>query len=344
MNIECIENLTGHNDYIFDTCVYQDNLISASWDGTIKFWDLKTLKCIKTLTGHTGFIYALCIYKNYLISGGWDTMIKIWDIDTLECIKTIKNFNTIRKLCIYQDILFCGTFDTIIKVWDLNIFECINTLKIHCSSVNNLEIYKNYLISASNETINILDLEKFKTVKEIKNKYFVKDYYKISLSNFCISNNLLIFNKKDYRINIFNLDSFKYVAKIKTNEIFYKLCVYHNYLVSEDLNRDINITDLKNFETLENFEPLKKFQGHCNSITTLKIHQDYIISGSSDKKIKISGDKNLINLRNEYNSLKEIYIPFSNFEYSNRELFLIETCLRSFLLEETFINLSNYIK
>jgi WD40 repeat protein len=56
------------------------NLVSCSFDNTIKMWDIETCECIQTLTGHTNTIYELLILKNgNIISGSDDKTIEIWE-------------------------------------------------------------------------------------------------------------------------------------------------------------------------------------------------------------------------------------------------------------------------
>ena len=57
-----IRTLEGHTDWVINMVVYQDKLISCSYDNTIKIWDLnlegEDTKPIRTLEGHTiGLIY-----------------------------------------------------------------------------------------------------------------------------------------------------------------------------------------------------------------------------------------------------------------------------------------------
>ena len=54
--------------------------------------------CINTLEGHTGSVYHAIIFKNQLISCSYDYTIKIWDTKTWDCLKTLIHGNVVWKV------------------------------------------------------------------------------------------------------------------------------------------------------------------------------------------------------------------------------------------------------
>jgi WD40 repeat protein len=70
-------------------------IISGSWDRTIKIWDIKTCTCIETLIGHTGDVNQVIINKagTRIISSSYDHTIKIWDATTYQLITTLYGHN-----------------------------------------------------------------------------------------------------------------------------------------------------------------------------------------------------------------------------------------------------------
>ena len=55
------KSLRGHNHFVSDVALSQDNLfmISSSWDKTLRLWDLRTCKATRHFVGHTKEIYTV---------------------------------------------------------------------------------------------------------------------------------------------------------------------------------------------------------------------------------------------------------------------------------------------
>jgi WD40 repeat protein len=77
-------------------------LATASYDQTIKIWDLKTGQALRSLQGHTGWVRAVAfsafeipgIENNFSgqipASGSTDKTVKLWNVSTGECWKTLR--------------------------------------------------------------------------------------------------------------------------------------------------------------------------------------------------------------------------------------------------------------
>ena len=85
------KTLEGPTGFIRGLVKINENTIaSASWDETIKIWDIITGNCLKTLVGHSGIVsFLVKVNGNKIASASGDKTMKIWDIITGNCLKTL---------------------------------------------------------------------------------------------------------------------------------------------------------------------------------------------------------------------------------------------------------------
>ena len=76
--------LSAHNGFIYSLATLPDgDLASASWDKTIKIWDLYTGVLKRTLMGHKDMVDSLVVLLNGdLASSSHDQTVKIWNATT----------------------------------------------------------------------------------------------------------------------------------------------------------------------------------------------------------------------------------------------------------------------
>ena len=82
----CLPTLTGHTKSVTAVAIAPNSktAISASYDNTLKIWDIETGTELFTLIGHTNSVNAVAIARDgkTAISASDDNTLKIWDTQT----------------------------------------------------------------------------------------------------------------------------------------------------------------------------------------------------------------------------------------------------------------------
>ena len=67
------------DDGLFTTAYTE--MVSASWDNSVRIWELETGRCTQELLGHTDGVRCLCLEGDRIISGGMDRAVRVWRRD-----------------------------------------------------------------------------------------------------------------------------------------------------------------------------------------------------------------------------------------------------------------------
>jgi WD40 repeat protein/serine/threonine protein kinase len=118
-------------------------IVSGSWDRTIKVWNAFRGEETRTLKGHTGDISSVAFSPDgtQIISGSYDKTIKVWNAISGEETNTLKGHQGgVFSVAISPDgtQIVSGSLDKTIKVWNANGGEETLTLKGHAGGVGSV--------------------------------------------------------------------------------------------------------------------------------------------------------------------------------------------------------------
>jgi WD40 repeat protein len=161
-----VKVLEGHTHFVWSIIQLSDGtLVSASWDKTIRLWNIETSKCIKVHTGDVNCMIQLA--NGTIASGSDDKTIRIWNRE--QEIKTIQADTVALCLLELEDgTLVSGGTDEMITFWNVRSGEKIKTLTGHTDTVQSLlQLKDGRLVSASyDKTIRIWRNDKCERVLE----------------------------------------------------------------------------------------------------------------------------------------------------------------------------------
>jgi WD40 repeat protein len=164
-----IRTLLGHTDSVLACTVLPDGrrALSASWDETLRLWDLETGLCLATLQGHTSFVNACTVLPDgrRALSASYDRTLKLWDLETGLCLATLEGHTGSVTACtVLPDgrRALSASYDRTLKLWDLETGPCLATLQGHTNSVLACTVLpdgRRALSASDDDTLKLWDLE-----------------------------------------------------------------------------------------------------------------------------------------------------------------------------------------
>ena len=109
----------GHANFVYVLALLQNgDLVSGSWDKTIKVWNVDNGTVKRTLTGHISFIFAFKVLDNGdLVSGSYDR-IKVSDVATGTAKKDICVNSKVNSLEVLQNGDLVSASSSSIIIWE----------------------------------------------------------------------------------------------------------------------------------------------------------------------------------------------------------------------------------
>ena len=155
----------GHSDSVESVAFSQNGrlLASASYDHTIRVWNLETGDC-HVLKGHSDIVESVSFSPDgrLLASGSWDYTVRVWDLGTDEC-RVLKGHSGIVESVSFSlngRMIASGSWDHTVRIWNLGTDE-YRVLKGHSGIVESVSFSPNGRMIASgssDKTVRVWDL------------------------------------------------------------------------------------------------------------------------------------------------------------------------------------------
>ena len=290
-----IATLEGHTQAVSSVSFSPDRTIlaSASYDHTIRLWDMSTEKDIAILEGHKGPVSSVSFSPDgtILASAGRyiDGTIRLWDVQTEENIAILDaHRRSVRSVSFSPDetILASGANSTLgtVELWDVAKRVRIATLVGHTGPIPSLSFASDGTILASgseDRTVKIWDVE----IKE-NIATFTGHTSAISTVSFSPDGSTLASGSWDNTIRLWDVQTEENIAILDAHRRFVTSVSFSpdgSTLASGSWDNTIRLWDV---ETKEN---IATFTGHVAGISTVSFSPDGTIlaSGARDNAVNL---------------------------------------------------------
>jgi WD40 repeat protein len=148
--------------------------VSASWDGTLKVWDLETGCELRTFAGHSSPVtcVAVCPDGRGAVSASGDCTFKVWDLETGAELRNLAGHLTlILRVAVSPDGRrpVSASADSTLKVWD-------SAQSAHRVSVSTEAMLAASLQHCSGICIRVAQACRFLTHNQVHNQSYLSTY------------------------------------------------------------------------------------------------------------------------------------------------------------------------
>lgn len=288
--------ITGHAGAIYDCCVSNHFIYSASADKYVVRWNLTDGSQDKFAIKFDHSIYAIeLINENFLIAGLSSGGMHVFD---LQLNKEIK-FYTQHQSAIFairynqqKKQLYVGDAEGNFSIWNGETFELIVYLPLNCGKIRSIAISasgEHFVLGGQDGFWRVFETEYFNEIHSI-------DAHKNGTTSVLFhptNSALLISGGKDALLKVWNWKTESLLQKIVAHTFaIYDLVSVSNgkNIISASRDKHVKVWEV-NEDVLEIKQRLDfKSGGHRHSVNALaKISEESFVSCSDDKKIVVWG-------------------------------------------------------
>jgi WD40 repeat protein len=172
-----VQTLEGHVRAVTGVALTADGLriVSASWDKTVKVWDVNTGRLLRTIQGEDEFAaVAVTPDGQLIVSASWDGTVKVSGLATGELLRTLKGHEDIvADVTVTPDgqRVVSASNDRTLKVWQLDSGRLLRTLKGHADKVTGVAVTTDgaWIVSTSRDnTVKVWDVDTGALIRTIE--------------------------------------------------------------------------------------------------------------------------------------------------------------------------------
>ncbi|QRV93972.1 ubiquitin-protein ligase [Ceratobasidium sp. AG-Ba] len=165
-----IHELKGHTDVVRDLAVYKNLAVSASYDTTVKVWNLITAECKWTLEGHTRKVYSVAIdqERNQVVSGAMDGTARIWSLETGQTLYTLTgHLYLVNLTAVSTSNIVTAASDATVRVWNPSTGALKYRLEAHTGAITCFQHDERKILTGSDGKLIMWDIKTGEVVKEM---------------------------------------------------------------------------------------------------------------------------------------------------------------------------------
>ena len=164
-----VRTLAGHSNWVEGVAISADGrrAVSASWDRTLKVWDLESGRELRTLKGQSAAPRGVAASADWrrAVSVSEDGMLRVWDLENGRDLRTLSaHSGGARGVAVSADgqLAVSAAWDRTLKVWGVESGKELLTLRGHSAAVCAVAVTadRRRAVSASaDQTLKVWDLE-----------------------------------------------------------------------------------------------------------------------------------------------------------------------------------------
>ena len=286
-----LRTFEGHTSWVHGVALTSDGrrAVSASWDGTLRVWDLESGRTVRTIEAHSNWIngVALTPDNGRAISASADRTLRVWDLESGELVRSLEGHaDRVNAVAVIPGCnhAISASSDGTLRVWDLQSGQSLLTLEGHSATVNAVAVTpdgQTAVSASSDRTLRVWNLRSGQSLRILRGHLdWVNSVVTTQDGMRAVS------GSADHTLRIWELESGQSLRTLEghSNRVNAVVLVPDGCrAISGSADHTLRLWDL------ERGRLLRTLEGHTDWVTTVAVMPDArrAISGSADRTLRI---------------------------------------------------------
>jgi WD40 repeat protein len=286
-----VRSLEGHTSWVTACAVTPDgrHVVSASYDKTLKIWELASGRALATLEGHTARVTACAVTPDgrHVVSASWDETLKVWELASGRALATLEGHtNWVNACAVTPDgqHVVSASDDQTLKVWELASGRALATLEGHTDSVRACAVTPDgrHVVSASaDKTLKVWELASGRVWATLEGYIYLVNACAVTPDG-----RHVVSASQDRTLKVWELASGRALATLEGHTLSVTACAVTpdgRHVVSASQDRTLKVWELASGRALATLE------GHTALVSSCAVTPDgpHLVSASWDKTLKV---------------------------------------------------------
>jgi len=289
--LKAARTFEGHTDSIESVAISNDGkqMLSGSYDNTVKMWQIETGQIIHTFKGHSDFVMSVNFSPDSeeVLSGSADNTLKRWNTKTGKEVDTFqRNIGWVYSIALSNKTnraILSGSRDNTPRLWNTLNGSEIDTFQGHTKSV--------YLVAVSNDASKALSASEDGTMKVWhvetgKAIHTIKDIAQVWSVAFSNDGSQILSGGDKGTVKLFESDSGKEIRSFKGHSGRVYSVAFSpdaSRVVSGGHDGTIKVWDINSGKEIHTLK------GHTDIVSSVVFSPDgsQVLSGSYDNSLKL---------------------------------------------------------
>ncbi|HWO19850.1 MAG TPA: WD40 repeat domain-containing protein, partial [Kofleriaceae bacterium] len=286
-----VRDLVGHSSSVQACAVTADGrrVVSASFDETLKVWDLESGRVLATLQGHADSVRGCAVTADgrRVVSASQDQTLKVWDLDSGRELTTLQGHTARVTACAVTADgrrVVSASQDRTLKVWDLDSGRELATMQGHVARVTACAVTPDgrRVVSASDDQmLKVWDLDSGRELATLQGHAA-----RVTACAVTLDGRRVISASWDQTLKVWDLESRRELATLQGAAARVTACAVTpdgRRVVSASADQTLKVWDL------ESGRALATLQGHAAIVTACAVTPDgrRVVSASWDETLKV---------------------------------------------------------